>query len=212
MWASARLWGVCGLSNEAASTTIHRSELKSRQTALGAGLDSPMSVMTFRWAGITSSVPAPSSDSLARRYPPHAGQVHGQRTMTRSRGRCSRTVSGAWLRTDLRPGQHRSSPNPTQLSLDQRPGRADEPNHQGSNRQTLPLRNPRAVASSPRRRHRRLKFRTPVKDLAWSHALRIRLQNLDNRASQTQYRSYPSKSGTKHLANFAPASANGNNS
>ena len=49
-----------------------------------------------------------------------------------------------------------------QSSLDQRPGRTNEPHDQGRNRQTLSLRRSRPVAPPSRRLRRRLQFRTPV--------------------------------------------------
>ena len=46
------------------------------------------------------------------------------------------------LRHDLRGERHRASPHQAKPSLDQWSGRADEPHHQGSDRQTHPLREP----------------------------------------------------------------------
>lgn len=45
---------------------------------------------------------------------------------------------------------HRASADQGQPPLDQRPGRADEPHHQGCHRQTLSLRQPRAAPAAPR--------------------------------------------------------------
>ncbi len=42
--------------------------------------------------------------------------------------------------------RHRASPHQAQASLDQWPGRAHEPHHQGSDRQALPLRQPRPAS------------------------------------------------------------------
>ena len=46
------------------------------------------------------------------------------------------------LRPGLRPARHRASPDQTQSSVDQWPGRADEPHDQGSHRAPLLLRQP----------------------------------------------------------------------
>ena len=46
------------------------------------------------------------------------------------------------LRHDLRGKRYRAPAHQTEPSVDQRSGREDEPHHQGSDRQTLPLREP----------------------------------------------------------------------
>ena len=52
---------------------------------------------------------------------------------------------------DALPGEwHRAPLHPDQPSLDERPSRADEPDHQGRHRQALPLRQPRAAQPPPR--------------------------------------------------------------
>ena len=65
----------------------------------------------------------------------------------------------ACLRRHLRRTRHRAPAHQDQASLDQWPGRADEPNHQGRDRQTLPLRRPRSAAPPSRRLRRRLQLR-----------------------------------------------------
>src|ERR1700733_13780697 len=69
------------------------------------------------------------------------------------------TILGSRLRRGLRPQRYRSSPDQAQASLDQRPGRADEPHHQGCHRQALPLRNARRVAQPSCRFRQRLQLR-----------------------------------------------------
>jgi hypothetical protein len=56
---------------------------------------------------------------------------------------------GTRLRVRLRHGRHRSSPDQTKASMDQRPSRADEPHPQGRHRQALLLRNARRAANPP---------------------------------------------------------------
>src|SRR5829696_4648309 len=63
-------------------------------------------------------------------------------------------LPGARLRARLREGWNRSSHHQAEASLDQRPGRADEPNHQGRYREGVPLRGP-GQPQSPRPRLRR---------------------------------------------------------
>jgi hypothetical protein len=56
-----------------------------------------------------------------------------------NRGWLDRSISGPPLRSDLPSQWHRASFDQTQPSVDKRPGRADEPHHQGSHRQPLSL-------------------------------------------------------------------------
>jgi transposase-like protein len=86
-----------------------------------------------------------------------------------------------------------------QTPLDQRPGRADEPHHQGSHRQTISLRQPPAARDPPPRLHRRLQLRPTTQNPQGPHAVRIHLQNLDNRTRTIHNRPDPSNAGTKHL-------------
>ncbi len=73
---------------------------------------------------------------------------------------------GAWSPAEirLRSRRRRSSADQTKASMDQRPGRADEPNDQGRHRQTLPLSQPRTTPAasrllrSPTLDRRRLEF------------------------------------------------------
>src|SRR3954470_16943475 len=86
-----------------------------------------------------------------------------------------------------------------QSSLDQRPGRTNEPHDQGRNRQRLSLRRSRPVAPPSRRLPRRLQFRTPPEDPQRPHAIRVRLKMLDFRARPIQTQPTPSNAGTEHL-------------
>ena len=56
----------------------------------------------------------------------------------------------------LRPERHRSSADKAQASMDQWTSRKNEPHHQGRDRQTLLLRDPRPAANPPARFRRRL--------------------------------------------------------
>jgi hypothetical protein len=58
-------------------------------------------------------------------------------------------------------------------------GRTHEPHHQGSHRQTLPLRRSRPTASAPCRLHLGLQFRPKAKDPEGPDAIRTHLQMLD---------------------------------
>ena len=53
-----------------------------------------------------------------------------------------RRASHAYVRQDLSRAGNRTSADQAEPSLDERPSRANEPNHQGGDRQTLPLRGP----------------------------------------------------------------------
>src|SRR3974390_2950941 len=99
----------------------------------------------------------------------------------------------------MRQRRHRSSNDPPDASVDQRAGRADEPNHQRSDGSAIPLRGPRPTAPPPRRLRRRLQLRATAQDPQGSDALRVHLQMLDTRAGSIQSRSTPSNAGTKHL-------------
>ena len=87
------------------------------------------------------------------------------------------------LRTHLRPrlprAPHRSQAHQGETSLDERSGRTHEPHHQGSHRQTLPLRRSRPTASAPCRLHLGLQFRPKAKDPEGPDAIRTHLQMLD---------------------------------
>ena len=93
---------------------------------------------------------------------------------------------------------HRASLHQDQPSLDQRAGRANEPDDQGRDRQTLSLRQPRPARSSPRRLRLSLQFRPAPEDPQRPHALRVHLQALDFRARTIHPRSNPPNAGTKH--------------
>jgi hypothetical protein len=66
------------------------------------------------------------------------------------------TGLGARLRIRLRPERHRSPADKAQASMDQRASRKNESHHQGRDRQTLLLRNPRPVESPSARLRQRL--------------------------------------------------------
>jgi hypothetical protein len=69
------------------------------------------------------------------------------------------------LRPDLPSQRHRASPDKTQPSLDEWPSRADEPNHQGGDRQPLSLRHARPAPNPPGRLRRRLQLQPRLKTL-----------------------------------------------
>jgi hypothetical protein len=60
-----------------------------------------------------------------------------------------RTLPRSCLRARLREGRDRSSHHQAEAPVDQRPGRANEPHHQGRDRQALPLRRPRSASAPP---------------------------------------------------------------
>ena len=62
----------------------------------------------------------------------------------------ARSSSVPRLRTRLRRARHRAPADQAAPSLDQWPGRAHEPHHQGRHRQALPLRHPRPAPAAPR--------------------------------------------------------------
>ncbi len=76
-------------------------------------------------------------------------------------------------------------------------GRAGEPNHQGSDRQTRPLREPRPAPAPPRRPHGRLQFRPPAQGAQQAHGLRIHRQDMDVRARPVHRRPDPPDAGAK---------------
>jgi|GEM_PF-6292303 len=88
--------------------------------------------------------------------------------------------------------------------MDQRSGRADEPDDLGRDGQTLLLRDPRPAARAPRQLCRGLQLRQAAQDPQRPHTLRIHLQMLDKRASAVHIKPAPSNSGTKHLAECWP--------
>src|SRR6202008_1066902 len=79
--------------------------------------------------------------------------------------------------------RHRPSAEQTQASMDERPSRAHEPDAQGCDRQTLPLRNSRSATKASRRLRYRIQLRPPAKDPKMAGALRIHLEALDKRAT-----------------------------
>ena len=83
--------------------------------------------------------------------------------------------------------------------LDQRSGRADEPNAQRGHRQTLPLREPRAARNASAVVHGCLQPRTSAEDPARPDILRIRLLDLDGRAGSIQDQPVTPYSVTIHL-------------
>ena len=86
----------------------------------------------------TRSTPcSPTTVSTSPRPAPAA-----RRARRRTRHRQRQTLPGAFLRPGMRSERYPPSAHQTVLSPGERPGRADEPNHQGSDRQTLLLRNP----------------------------------------------------------------------
>src|SRR3954463_3675342 len=110
-----------------------------------------------------------------------------------------RAIYDAHVRSALPRARYRTPIHQDQSSLDQRPGRTNEPHDQGRNRQTLSLRRSRPVAPPSRRLRRRLQFRTPSEDPQRPHAIRVRLKMLDFRARPIQTQPTPSNAGTEQL-------------
>jgi hypothetical protein len=69
------------------------------------------------------------------------------------------------VRHALQRKRDRTQAHQNQAPMDQRPGRTDEPDNQGSNRQAIPLRQPRAADSPPPRLHRCLQLWGRLKTL-----------------------------------------------
>ena len=109
-------------------------------------------------------------------------------------------VRDAYVRYALPGKWHRTSADQDQASMDKRPGRAHEPDDQGSDCPTLPLRSTRSARSPLGRLHQRLQLRSAAEDPEGPHALRIHLQMLDFPARTIQTQSAPENAGTKHLA------------
>ena len=146
----------------------------------------------------TSSPPCPtrstrSSPITAHTSPPPAHQLGNTRHQGGARRRRDRL--GACLRVRLRQGRHRPPPDQAKASMDQRPGRADEPHPQGGHRQALLLRDPRRAANPPRPLRPSLQLRPAPQDPQRPHPLRVHLQSLDKRASQIHPKSSPSNPG-----------------
>ena len=78
----------------------------------------------------------------------HARRRRLGRAADQGGDRKRRTLPGACLRIRLRQERHRSSADQAQAPMDQRPGRKDEPHHQGRDRQTLLLRDPRPAPTA----------------------------------------------------------------
>ena len=85
------------------------------------------------------------------------------------------------LRHDLRSKRDRAPADQTEPSVDERPGRPDEPHDQRSDRQALPLRQPRSAPHASRGLPGSLQLRSTAENARRPHALRIHLQNLDLR-------------------------------
>ena len=105
-------------------------------------------------------------------------------------------VSGRFYRCVIRRA---SSPIKATGPLDEWAGRTNEPDHQGRHCQTLSLRQPRSAAQPSWRLPFSLQLRSPPQDAQGSHALRVRLQNLDIRAATIQTQSNPSDAGTEQF-------------
>src|SRR3954465_7407108 len=118
---------------------------------------------------------------------------HRDKQMRRTR------IYDAHVRSALPRARYRTPIHQDQSSLDQRPGRTNEPHDQGRNRQTLSLRRSRPVAPPSRRLRRRLQFRTPSEDPQRPHAIRVRLKMLDFRTRPIHTQPTPSNAGTEHL-------------
>src|SRR3954447_2116411 len=118
---------------------------------------------------------------------------------TATRKCAERAIYDAHVRSALPRARYRTPIHQDQSSLDQRPGRTNEPHDQGRNRQTLSLRRSRPVAPPSRRLRRRLQFRTPSEDPQRPHAIRVRLKMLEFRTRPIQTQPTPTNAGTEQL-------------
>ena len=106
----------------------------------------------------------------------------------------------AFRRHTLLPRErHRAPANQNQAPVDERPGRTNEPDDQGSHRQAVSLRQPPAAPEPSFRFHQCLQLRMAAQDPQGPHSVRIHLQDLDKRARTIHPRSNPSNAGTKQL-------------
>ena len=80
------------------------------------------------------------------------------------------------FRIRMRSGRNRPPHDEAHASLDERPGRANEPDHQRGDGAAVPLREPRGTATPSRRLRRRLQLRAKIEDAQRPHAVRVRLQ------------------------------------
>ncbi len=167
-----------------------------------------------RGSGLIRCCRSTTASTLCRRPSRISPDHRCRRDQTRHGGR--RALPGARLRLCLRPARDRASPDQpsaalssmlriagtlgrfAQAPLDQRAGRADEPDHQGSHGEALPLRGTRPASEAPRRLRRRLQLRAPPQDAERFDALRSHLQGMDKRCQTLHSRPTPSNAGTKH--------------
>src|SRR6476661_7583686 len=84
-------------------------------------------------------------------------------------------------------------------NMDQRPGRAHEPDHQGRDCQALLLREPRSTPRASRRLRLGLQLRPQTQDAEGPYPLRVHLQGMGSTARTLQGKSAPANAGTKHL-------------
>ncbi len=98
-----------------------------------------------------------------------------------------------------REKRHRAQAHQDQASLDQWAGRTHEPDDQGSDRQTLPLRLSRPARKSPRDFIKAYNYGQRLKTLKGLTPLRIHLQSLDFRTKSLRTQSAPSNARTRHL-------------
>jgi len=127
--AEGKLYLIVAIDRRSKFAFVERHEKVARRTA-GDFLRRLLAAVPYQ----VHTGPHRQRNSLhdARRH--KLGGARHQGSPRRRRARL-----GARLRIRLRSEQYRSSANQTQAPLDERPGRADEPRHQGRNRQTLLL-------------------------------------------------------------------------
>lgn len=113
-------------------------------------------------------------------------------------------VPGPSFRPSMLAARYRASADQAQAPLDKWPGRADEPDDQGGNRQTLSLRQPRSAPQPHWRFRLGIQFRPTAQDPSRPHTTCIHLRRLDKRARKIQARSNQANAGTKHLGLHFP--------
>ena len=117
-----------------------------------------------------------------RRALPHPHDLDRQRhpgpLRAALRQRPNRPLHDPHVRHAMPGTRHRAPLHQDQSSMDQRPGRADEPNHQARDGQALPRRQSRPAPAAPRGLRRRLQIRPTPQASMRPHALRIHLQSM----------------------------------
>lgn len=83
--------------------------------------------------------------------------------------------------------------------MDNRPGRADEPDEQRMDREAVPSSPPRPATNTPLGLRGSLQLRPRSQEPEQSHSLRLNLQGLDIRTQRIHPKSDPLNAGTEHL-------------